>query len=106
METLNNFNLIYCFIAFIIAEVFILFIITKEQKNKVKFFVTKQSDYCGLKLFLGRPTWNENISAWVGNKGAKLLATDFTFKFYNLNPDDFTNMRCGEIMEVVLNLED
>ena len=108
MEILNNFNLIY-FIAFVIIEVFMLFmlfIITKEPKNKVRFFVCKQSGVYPLRLFLGKPKWHNN-SVWIADKNyVKLLATNFTFKDYNLNPADFDNMKIGEIKEVFLNLED
>lgn len=107
MEILNNFNLIY-FITFVIIEVFmlfILFIITKEPKNKVRFFVVKQSGVYNLMLFLGKPIWNEDTSLWISDKiNVKLLATNFTFKCYNLNPADFDDMKIGEIREVFINL--
>ena len=109
MEIINNFNLIY-FIVFVIIEVFmffILLIITKEQKNKVRFFVVKQSGVYDLRLFLGKPTWNENTSSWISDKSnVKLLATNFTFKDYNLNPIDFFDMKVGDIKEVFINLKD
>ena len=108
METLSNFNSNYFFIIFIIVEVvmlFILFIITKESKNKVKFFVCKQPGVYGLRLFLGKPKWHEN-SVWLADKSyVKLLATNFTFEYYNLNPTDFADMKEGEIREVFINLE-
>lgn len=109
MEILNNFNLIYFFIIFVIIEVFmffILIIIIKERKNKVKFFVVKQNGVYNLRLFLGKPTWNENTSSWISDKpNVKLLATNFTFKYYNLNPIDFDDMKIGEIREVFINLD-
>lgn len=109
MEILNNFNLIYFFITFIIIEVFILFIlftIIKKPKNKVKFFVVKQSGTCRLRLFLGKPIWNENTLSFLSdNRNTKLLATNFTFEYYNLNTADFDNMKIGEIREVFLNLK-
>ena len=109
MEILNNFSLIYFFIAFVIVEVFmffILIIITKEQKNKVKFFVCKQPGVYGLRLFLGKPKWHKNL-VWIVDKNyVKLLATNFTFANYNLDPADFDDMKIGEIREVFLNLED
>ena len=109
MEILNNFNLTYCFIIFVIIEVvmlFILFIITKESKNKVKFYVAKQPGIYGLRLFLGKPKWHENL-VWVVDKSyVKLLATNFTFAYYNLNPADFDDMKIGEIREVFLKLKD
>lgn len=110
METLNNFSLIYFFITFVIIEIFmffILFIITKEPKNKVKFFVVKDPGVYGLRLFLGKPTWNEDILLWTSDKvNVTLLATNFTFKHYNLNSTDFNDMKIGEIREVFLNLDD
>lgn len=108
MEIINNFNSIYFFIIFVIIEVFmffILIIITKEQKNKVKFFVTKQPGAYGLRLFLGKPKWHKNLS-WISDKpNVKLLATNLTFKYYNLNPIDFDDMKIGEIKEVFINLD-
>ena len=110
MEILNNFNMIYCFIIFVIIEVvmfFILVIITKESKNKVKSYVAKQPGGYGLILFLGKPTWDKNRLVWVSNKNnVKILATNFTFKYYNLNPIDFADMKEGEIREVFINLEE
>ena len=109
METLNNFNLIYFFITFIIIEVFIFFIffaILKKPKNKVKFFVAKQPGIYGLILFLNKPIWDKDKLSWISDKpNVKLLATNFTFKYYNLNPIDFYDMKIGEIREVFLNLE-
>lgn len=110
MEIINNFNLIYFFIIFVIIEIFMFFIllvITKEQKNKVKFFVVKQSGVYGLRLFLGKPTWNKDKLSWVSDKpNVKLLATNFTFKDYNLNPINFSDMKIGDIKEVFINLKD
>lgn len=109
MEILNNFNLIYFFITFIIIEVFMFFIfftILKKPKNKVKFFVVKETGAYPLRLFLGKPIWNENTASWLSDgRNIKLLATNFTFEYYNLNPADFDNMKIGEIKEVFLNLE-
>ena len=108
MEILNNISLNYFFITFVVIEVFMffmLFIITKEPKNKVKFFVVKEPGVYGLRLFLGKPTWNENKLLWVSDKpNVKLLATTFTFKHYNLNPANFADMKVGEIREVFINL--
>lgn len=82
-------------------------IISQKPKNKVKFFVAKQYGVYGLRLFLGKPVWDKNTSLWtLGKNGVKLLATNFTFEYYNLNPNDFTHMRCGEIREVFINMED
>ena len=84
MEILNNFNLTYCFIIFVIIEVvmlFILFIITKESKNKVKFYVAKQPGIYGLRLFLGKPKWHENL-VWVVDK-SYVKDGDFYVTVYN-----------------------
>ena len=78
-----------------------------KPKNKVKFFVVKQPGIYGLRLFLGKPTWDKNTSAWIADKSCvKLLSTNFTFEYYNLNSADFDDMKIGEIKEVFLNLED
>ena len=114
MEILSNFSSIYCFITFVIGAVFMLAILSiaamgkvREPRNNVRFFVAKQHGVYGLILFLGKPTWDKNRLVWVSNKNnVKILATNFTFKYYNLNPIDFANMKAGEIREVFINLED
>lgn len=96
METLSNFNSIYCFITFIIIEVvmlFILFIITKEQKNKVKFFVEKSPNYLELLM-------KDKNGRYL------IIGTNTMFWRVKLHEDDFSDMKVGEIREVFINLED
>ena len=119
METLNNFASIYCFITFIIGAVFMLMAVcivamgkVKEPKNKVRFFVTQEYGVHCLKLWMGKPELSENLS-WVSRSDhVQFLCDDFyygnrnLFEEYNLNPDDFADMKEGEIREVFINLED
>ena len=115
MEILNNFSSIYCFIAFVIGAVFMLAILSiaamgkvKEPRNNVRFFVTKDSNYTNrLKLWLGKPEWSENVVSWISrSKYVHFICNDYYFEFYKLNPEDFADMKEGEIREVFLNLED
>ena len=115
MEILNNFASIYCFITFIFGAVFMLIAVcvvamgkVKEPRNKVRFFVTKDSDdafYSSTPiLWFGVP---KKAYTWCPTKTSKPLAFDEEgFKYYGLNFEDFTDMKEGEIREVFLNLED
>lgn len=113
METLNNFASIYCFITFILGAVFMLIAVcvvamgkVKEPRNKVRFFVTK--DFLGgntLHLWLGKPIKYEE--KWTATlKSAQCIGSDLCLLSFNLNPDDFADMKGGEIREVYLDLED
>lgn len=113
MEILNNFNSIYCYIAFIIGAVFVwvIFIIDtiiaiikdRKSRNNVHFYVTKFANT--LALWFGKPQYNS--CGFESNEiTVKVLAYKSRFKDFGLNPDDFTDMKEGEIREVFINLED
>ena len=100
METLNNFASIYCFIAFIFGAVFMLATLSiaamgkvKEPRNKVRFFVEKEV-FNSYFLYIG----NNDVMCYI-------CSNDF-FKKFGLNPDDFADMKEGQIREVFINLED
>ena len=102
METLSNFSSIYCFITFVIGAVFMLIMLTiaamgkdKEPRNKVRFFVKAVRDDM---YWLYIKDKKGNIS-FIG------LDEDFN-NLWGLNPDDFTDMKKGEIREVYLDLKD
>ena len=112
---LNNFASIYCFITFIMGAVFMFIAVcivamgkVKEPRNNVRFFVTKDSNYTNrLKLWLGKPEWSENVVSWISrSKYVYFICNDYYFESYKLNPEDFVDMKEGEIREVFLNLED
>ena len=119
METLNNFASIYCLTTFIMGAVFMFIAVcvvamgkVKEQRNKVRFFVTQNYGVHCLKLWMGKPELNEKLS-WVSRSDTvHFLCDDFyngnhnLFENYNLNPHDFDDMKEGEIREVFINLED
>ena len=115
MEILNNFSSIYCFIAFVIGAVFMLTMLSiasmgkvKEPRNKVRFYVTRDYKcFNNLQLWLGRPKWDKNDRLWIAHS-SYIISLSFlhSFKYFKLNPDDFANMKMGEIREVFLNLED
>ena len=102
METLNNFSSIQCFIAFVIGALFMLTILSiaamgkvKEPRNKVRFFVKAVRDDM---YWLFIKDKKGNIS-FIG------LDEDFN-NLWGLNPEDFADMKEGEIREVYLDLKD
>ena len=101
METLSNFSSIYCFITFIMGVVFMFIAVcvvamgkVKEPRNKVHFYVKRERI--------------NRFTLWVGKtiSSSYFVFADRFFKYFNLNPDDFADMKEGEIREVFLNLED
>lgn len=101
METLNNFASIYCYISFVIGAVLMLVALSivamgKDYgpRNKVRFFVKAVRDDIYW-LYIKDKTGN---ISFVG------LDEDFN-NLWGLNPDDFTDMKKGEIREVFINLE-
>ena len=100
MEILNNFSSIYCFIAFVIGAVFMLAMLSiaaigkdKEPRNKVRFFVER--------------VISDNYFLYINGKDKQYpLASERLFKDFGLNPDDFADMKVGEIRKVFINLED
>ena len=64
-----------------------------EPRNKVRFFVEKEISN---RYFL-----------YIENKGGMCyICSNNFFKKFGLNPNDFADMKEGEIKEVFLNLED
>ena len=114
MEILNNFSSIYCFISFIIGAVFMLTMLPiaamgkdKEPRNKVRFYVTCEVNYCGEiihTLWLGKPYYTKD-KRFVSGIWSRILAVNNSFVGYNLNYSDFADMKEGEIREVFINLE-
>ena len=102
MEILSNFISIHCLISFVIGAVIMLVALAiaamgkdKEPRNKVRFFVKAVRDDM---YWLYIKDKKGNIS-FIG------LDEDFN-NLWGLNPDDFTDMKKGEIREVFINLED
>ena len=101
MEILNNFNSIYCFITFIMGAVFMFIAVcvvamgkVKEPRNKVHFYVKRERV--------------NRFTLWVGKtiSSSYFVFADYFFKEFNLNPEDFADMKEGETREVFINLED
>ena len=115
MEILSNFASIYCYISFVIGAVFMLAMPSiaamgkvKEPRNKVRFYVTCESNYRGeiiRTLWLGKPYYTEH-RRFMPNAWGRALAVNASIAEYNLNYSDFTDMKEGEIREVFINLED
>ena len=102
MEILRNFISIYCLITFIVGAGFMLAMYSiaamgkeKEPRNKVRFFVKAVRDDM---YWLYIKDKKGNIS-FIG------LDEDFN-NLWGLNPDDFSDMKKGEIREVYLDLKD
>ena len=100
MEILSNFMSIYCFITFTMGVVFMLAILSiaamgkvREPRNKVQFFVEKET--------------SNSYLLYIKNKdGICYICSNNSFKKFGLNPNDFADMKAGEIREVFINLED
>ena len=100
MEILSNFASIYCYISFVIGAVlmFVSLAIVAMSKddvprNKVRFFVEKEI--------------SNSYFLYIENKGGMCyICSNNFFKKFGLNPDDFADMKVGEIREVFINLED
>ena len=102
MEILSNFASIYCYIAFIIGAVFMLTMLSiavmgkvEEPRNKVRFFVKAVRDDM---YWLYIKDKKGNIS-FIG------LDEDFN-NLWGLNPNDFADMKKGEVREVYLDFGD
>ena len=100
METLSNFASIYCYIAFVIGAVLMLVALAivamskdDEPRNKVRFFVRKSNNICTLYLYSTKTKTYHKI--WY-----KFLQE------FGLNPDDFADMKEGQLREVFINLEE
>lgn len=109
--------IIACIISFVIGAMLMMCAIglmscqkDKKPRNKVRFFVTYDENLgtIKLRLWLGRPKWSKANKLWVDDDEhtTMLLAVKQYFKDFNLNKDDFADMKNGEIREVFLNLED
>ena len=115
MEILSNFISIYCYISFVIGAIFMLAVLSiaamgkvKEPRNKVRFFVVKGRDIYSdnIELWIGKLEWDKRIKRWIPSTGSRFLSPYYDLKDFNLNPDDFDDMKEGEIREVFLNLEE
>ena len=98
MEIINNFASINCFISFIIGAMFMLAMLSvaamgkvKEPRNKVRFYIRK--------------TTKGNILSLRNKIGLCIISKDIRFEDFGLNPDDFADMKEGEVREVFLDLE-
>ena len=101
METLNNFASIYCLITCIVGAGFMLAMYSiaamgkdKEPRNKVRFFVQKSNKVCSLYLYSTKTKTFYKITYY------RFL------KEFGLDPNDFADMKKGEVREVFINLED
>ena len=119
MGTLSNFSSTCCFIAFVFGIIFVFVIlyikkiIKHRPKNKItlKFYIT-----CGrypipnikkvLDLWVGKPYYSNSAYLWCSPIFGGHIARNGGVRLYGLNPDDFADMKDGEIREVFINLED
>ena len=65
-----------------------------EPVNRVHFYVKREH--------------RNRFTLWVGKtiSSSFFVFADWFFKEFNLNPEDFADMKEGEIREVFLNMED
>ena len=100
MEILSNFISIYCYISFVIGAVLMLVALAiaamgkdDEPRNKVRFFVKR--------------VISDNYLLYIGGKDRQYpIASTSLFENLGLNPDDFADLKEGEIREVFINLKD
>ena len=59
-----------------------------------------------LTLWFGRPVLVDGIFASQNEQKVFVMAFKRTFDLYNLNPDDFSDMKSGEIRPVFLKPKD
>ena len=93
-------DIILIFTGFIIAVLIVLLYeceiaeTRKQPRNKVHFYVKRERV--------------NRFTLWVGKtiSSSYFVFADRFFKYFNLNPDDFADMKEGEIREVFINLED
>ena len=109
-------DIILIFPGFIIAALVVLLYeceiiakMRKEPRNKVRFFVTKDSDYYYRSrpiLWIGLP--RRGKQAWCQDKMSQPIAiNEESFKNFGINIDDYKNLRWeDEPVEVFINLED
>ena len=102
MEILSNFSSIYCYISFVIGAVIMLAALAivamgkdnDEPRSKVRFFVQKSNNILALYLHNTKTKTHYKI-AYGG-----------FLKEFGLNPDDFADMKEGQLREVFINLEE
>ena len=99
MEILSYFASICCFITFIIGALLNLAMLSiaakkkkKEPRNKVRFYIRK--------------TTIGNTLSLKNKFGLLIISIDIEFEDFGLDPDDFADMKEGELREVYLDLED
>ena len=87
-----------------------LYIKRNKPKNNVRFFVTKERNTCevGLMLWMGAPKWDNKRGVWVPSSmhNHYLSTGDRFLEEFNIDPNDFTDMKECEIREVFINLKD
>ena len=116
MEILNNFNSIYCFIAFILGGMFMFttFCIaamcktqkqkTQKPKNKIHFYVARDKNGT-LWLYIGKPV--RKISEFMSCYYGRMIIDETRFSDYGLNVRDFVNLKWeDEPVKVFINMED
>ena len=94
-------NWIMYFIMFILGAISMFMMVCigyaakqEEPVNRVHFYVKREH--------------RNRFTLWVGKtiSSSFFVFADWFFKEFNLNPDDFADMKEGEIREVFINLED
>ena len=122
METLNIFNSIYFFIAFVIAAAFMLTMTitsmgevqeprnqeprndVQKQTNNVHFYVARDKSGA-LWLYMGKPI--RTSMGFLSSHYCRFLGIGEEFSQYGLNMHDFDNLKWeDEPVEVFINLED
>ena len=117
METLNIFNSIYFYIAFVIAAAFMLTMTitsmgkmqeprndVQKQTNNVHFYVARDKSGA-LWLYMGKPI--RTSMGFLSSHYCRFLGIGEEFSQYGLNMHDFDNLEWeDEPVEVYINFKD
>ena len=111
METLDYFGSAYCFISFILGALFVLIMNcitaigkTKEQSNKVHFYVARDVDGL-LWLYMCKPVRPEQIFKKM--PCGEIIVGEYFFSSYGLDVNDYARLKSeDDPVEVFINMED
>lgn len=103
-------NILLLFPGFIVALIIVFCYeckirnLSAQLRNKVRFYVARDVD-SSLFLYLGKP--QRDYPYFIPKSKGKYIAADVEFEKFNLEIDDFENLKWeDEPVEVFINMED
>lgn len=110
---MNTFAFIIALVVILLTMIYAIVLVLSNEvnrpRNKVRFYITKDNLIFTSKyvLWIGKP----NVSFYMGRYaqnvkcGVMEIARDEDIKYFGIDLKDYSDMECGEIREVFLNLE-